>query len=144
MLRIFLLLCSSFFSFVTVADDDIWLLVDTKARKIEVKKGEQTIETLSKIAIGRGGAGFKNHRGDNITPYGSYRIGWVGEKSSFRKFFGLTYPSPEDAEKALRQGVIDHVTYDRIMIAHQLHQIPLQNCRNKCSHPGLRSMLEQG
>ena len=127
MLRIFLLLCSLFFSVVAVADDDIWLLIDTKARKIEVKKGEQTLETLTKIAIGRGGAGFKNHRGDNITPYGSYRIGWVGEKSTFRKFFGLTYPSPDDAENALKQRIIDQPTYDRIMIAHQLHQIPPQN-----------------
>ena len=127
MLRIFLLLCSSFFSFVTVADDDIWLLVDTKARKIEVKKGEQTLETLNEIAIGRGGAGLKRYRGDNITPFGNYRIGWVGERSSFRKFFGLTYPSVEDAEIAVKKGIIDRFTYDRIVTAHQFHQIPPQN-----------------
>ena len=97
MLRIFLLLGVSLVSFTVSAEPDVWLLVDTHERKIEVKKGERTLETLYSIAIGRGGAGSKRHRGDNITPFGSYRIGWVGKKSSFRRFFGLTYPSAEDA-----------------------------------------------
>jgi murein L,D-transpeptidase YafK len=127
MLRIYLLLCCGFFSFAASADSGVWLLVDTAARKIEVKKGEQTLETLNEIAIGRGGAGLKGHRGDNITPFGSYRIGWVGERSSFRRFFGLTYPSVEDAETAVRKGIIDQYTYERIVTAHQFHQIPPQN-----------------
>ena len=127
MLRIYLLLCCSLFSFAVSAESDVWLLVDTTARKIEVKKGQLTLETLREIAIGRGGAGLKTHRGDNITPYGNYRIGWIGERSSFRKFFGLTYPSAEDAEKAFRKGIIDRLTYDRIVTAHQFNQIPPQN-----------------
>jgi murein L,D-transpeptidase YafK len=127
MLRIYLLLCCSFFSCAVFADSDVWLLVDTGARKIEVKKGEHTLETLNEIAIGRGGAGLKNHRGDNITPFGNYRIGWVGERSNFRRFFGLTYPSVKDAEIALQRGIIDRLTYARIITAHQFHQIPPQN-----------------
>ncbi len=107
--------------------DDIWLLVDTKARKIEVKKGPFTLETLDHIAIGRGGAGSKMHRGDNITPHGEYRIGWIGERSSFKRFLGLTYPSVEDAKKALAKRIIDYPTYDRIVYAHMNHQIPPQN-----------------
>ena len=127
MLRIILLLFCCFFSFAVSAENAVWLLVDTTARKIEVKKGEQTLEILNEIAIGRGGAGLKSHRGDNVTPFGDYRIGWVGERSSFRKFFGLTYPSVDDAEKALHKGIIDRLTYDRIISAHQFHQIPPQN-----------------
>lgn len=127
MFRICLMLCCSLFSFTVVADDDVWLLVDTTALKIEVKKGNKTLETINDIAIGRGGAGVKRHRGDNITPFGNYRIGWIGEKSSFRKFFGLTYPSPEDAVEALWQGVIDQSTYNSIVTAHRYHQIPPQN-----------------
>jgi len=121
------LLCCSLISFAAVADDDVWLLVDTTALKIEVKKGEKTLETINDIAIGQGGAGSKRHRGDNVTPFGSYRIGWVGEKSTFRKFFGLTYPSAEDAEKALGQGVINQGTYNSIVTAHRHHQVPPQN-----------------
>jgi len=127
MLRIYLLLCCSFFSLSVIADDDVWLLVDTKALTIEVKKGQQTLETINDIAIGQGGAGFKSHRGDNVTPFGSYKIGWVGEKSTFRKFFGLTYPSAEDAQKALEEGVINLVAYNSIISAHRFHQVPPQN-----------------
>lgn len=127
MLRVCLFVVCSFFSFFVYADQDVWLLVDTKAKKIEVKKGEQTLDVLKGIAIGRGGAGLKHHRGDNITPFGEYRIGWVGEKSNFHKFFGLTYPSADDAENALRQGLIDQSTYGRIVTAHHAHQIPPQN-----------------
>jgi murein L,D-transpeptidase YafK len=127
MLRIFLLLCCSFFSSVVSAGDGVWLLVDTKALTIEVKKGQQTLETLSDIAIGRGGAGFKRHQGDNVTPFGSYRIGWVGVQSTFRRFFGLTYPSAEDAQIALEQGVINKAAYNSIITAHRSNQVPPQN-----------------
>ena len=89
---------------MTSALDDLISLLDLEV--IEVKKGEQTLETLHSIAIGRGGAGVKNHRGDNITPFGEYRIGWIGEKSMFRRFFGLTYPSVDDAQALLTKTPI--------------------------------------
>ncbi|MDQ5939759.1 MAG: L,D-transpeptidase [Pseudomonadota bacterium] len=132
MLRVYLILCLSLFAVNAMAatdvrSDEVWLLVDTKAKQIEVKKGELTLETLHSIAIGRGGAGIKNHRGDNITPYGEYRIGWIGEKSMFRRFLGLTYPSVDDAQKALEKGIINEAAYNRIIHAHQLKQIPPQD-----------------
>ena len=46
MLRIYSLLLFGFVSFSVSADPRVWLLVDTQERKIEVKKGEKTIETL--------------------------------------------------------------------------------------------------
>ena len=127
MMRIYFFLFLSIFTISVSAQDGIWLLVDTSSLTIEVKKGEKTLETISDIAIGQAGAGVKNHRGDNITPFGSYRIGWIGEKSNFRKFFGLTYPSAEDAENALQQGTINMATYNSIIHAHRYHQVPPQN-----------------
>ena len=106
---------------------NIWLLVDTKAHQIEVKQGEQTIETVKGIAIGRRGAGLKRQRGDDITPYGNYRIGWVGQRSNFHKFFGLTYPSVQDAEIALKRGIISERNYYDIVAAHRLNLVPPQN-----------------
>jgi hypothetical protein len=108
-------------------ENSVWLLIDTKSHKIEVKKGAFTIETLDGIAIGRKGAGIKSHRGDNITPHGEYRIGWIGEKSQFRKFFGLTYPSVQDAEIGLKHGVISQDDYYNIKVAQELNQIPPQD-----------------
>lgn len=127
MFRIYLLLTCLCVSFAVTARDDVWLLVDTTALKIEVKKGDKTLDTINDIAIGRGGAGLKTHRGDNVTPFGEYRIGWVGERSTFHRFFGLTYPSAHDAETALKIGTIDENTYGRIISAHRYHQIPPQN-----------------
>ena len=61
MLRVYLILCLSLLTINAMAatevrPDEVWLLVDTKAKQIEVKKGEETLETLHSIAIGRGGA----------------------------------------------------------------------------------------
>jgi murein L,D-transpeptidase YafK len=127
MLRIILFLICGFCSLSALAYDGIWLLVDTNALKIEVKRGEQTLDIIEGIAIGQAGVGQKAHRGDNITPYGEYRIGWVGQQSSFRKFFGLNYPSVQDADRALRKGIINQYTYNDILSAHMHNQVPPQN-----------------
>ncbi len=109
------------------AGEDVWLLVDTQTQSMEVRKGDKTVAVLENIAIGRNGAGEKNHRGDDITPLGNYRIGWINEKSAFRKFFGLTYPNVDNADNALKKGKIDLDTYEAIARAHSAGQIPPQN-----------------
>ncbi len=109
------------------ADSDVWLLVDTQKLSVEVKKGDKTVAVLENIAIGRNGAGEKNHRGDDVTPLGNYRIGWINERSAFRKFFGLTYPNVEHADNALKQGKIGLDTYESIARAHSAGQIPPQD-----------------
>lgn len=127
MLRICLFGFFCLFAGAAGADDDTWLLVDTSALKIEVKQGERTVDTISDIAIGRAGAGYKLRRGDDVTPYGDYRIGWVGEQSNFRRFYGLTYPNVQDARTALIKGIINKQTYQRIADAIENNQIPPQN-----------------
>jgi len=122
-----LLLSFCVFPRISLADQDVWLLVDTERQSMEVKKGEKTVALLENIAIGRSGAGEKNHRGDDVTPLGNYRIGWINQKSQFRKFFGLTYPNVENADNALKQGKIDMDTYESIARAHSSGQIPPQN-----------------
>jgi len=123
---------SAVFSFcmtpaLSMAAPDVWLLIDTQTRNLEIKKGDETVEVLEHVVIGRKGAGQKQHRGDDITPLGNYRIGWINDKSSFKKFFGLTYPSVEQAEVALQKGQIDPSTYDAIQSAHSNGSVPPQN-----------------
>lgn len=127
MLRFFLFLGLAVHVSTSSASGGVWLLVDTDALKIEVKKGDQTVDIIEGIAIGQSGAGQKLHRGDNITPSGEYRIGWVGEKSTFHRFFGLNYPSVQDADNALRRGVIDKYTHSDIVNAHLYNHVPPQN-----------------
>lgn len=118
-------LCVS--SDISTADQNVWVLVDTQKLSMEVRKGDKTVAVLDNIAIGRNGAGEKNHRGDDITPLGNFRIGWINNSSSFRKFFGLTYPAIEHADNALKQGKIDQDTYESIARAHINGQIPPQD-----------------
>jgi len=104
-----------------------WLLVDTNAMQISVKRGEETLIVFDNIAIGQNGAGLKTERGDNITPKGEYKIGWVNSDSQFHLFYGLTYPSIADAENGLQNGVISQAEHDAIVLAQQNNQVPPQN-----------------
>jgi murein L,D-transpeptidase YafK len=94
-----------------------WLLIDTKADKLMVMRDTQPIEVFHQIAVGSSGAGFKYRRGDNKTPLGVFRVGWINDHSRFKKFIGLDYPNPDYAERALRERRIDHWTYERIRSA---------------------------
>ncbi len=116
----------SFLPGLSVAED-VWLLVDTQKMQLEVKQGERTIKVFSSISIGRNGAGFKSHTGDDITPLGKYRIGWVNNKSPYYRFFGFTYPSVDNAAMALKKGLIDRKTYNRIVNKHLENKVPPQN-----------------
>jgi len=105
----------------------VWLLIDTKRKRLDIKRGKKILASFDKIAIGRRGAGFKNKQGDKITPLGTYKIGWVNHKSSFRTFYGFTYPSIENAKEALKKGLISRTVYYSILDAHHNNKIPPQN-----------------
>jgi murein L,D-transpeptidase YafK len=74
-----------------VAEDAIWLLVDTQKKIIQVRQGETTLASFDKISIGRKGARYKQKSGDDITPLGNYKIAYMNDGSHFRIFFGLNY-----------------------------------------------------
>jgi len=105
----------------------VWLLVDTQAMKLEVKQGEKTLEVFEDIAVGRGGVGNKQFRGDDVTPRGTYRIGWINEKSPFRRFYGIDYPNRDDVQKAYDDGLITEQDYKRLMDALREKRVPPQN-----------------
>ncbi len=107
--------------------EDIWLLVDTRKMQLEVRQGDTVIMVFSDISIGRNGAGFKSHTGDDITPLGKYRIGWINNKSAYYRFFGFTYPSVDNAAMALKKGLIDRKIYNSIVNKHLANKVPPQN-----------------
>ena len=106
--------------------DNIWIEIDTQALTLQVKQEKHTLETFKNIAIGRNGAGVKLRKGDDITPLGSYKIGWINENSHYYRFYGFDYPSIENAETALVQGLIDDNVFQTIKSAHKNGQIPSQ------------------
>lgn len=71
------------------------------------------------IIIGRNShLGPKETEGDQRTPRGEYYICNVNHKSQFTLFFGISYPAPVDAKKALEEGRIRKETFDEIIKAH--------------------------
>ena len=127
MIRFLLLFLFCFHSGSSYARDNVWLLVDTTIKTVDVLKGREVIDSFENIAIGRGGAGFKEQRGDDITPLGTYRIGWVNKSSNFRIFFGFDYPSMPNAQRALHDGLISRNTFKKIAKAHSKKRTPPQN-----------------
>ena len=104
-----------------------WLLVDTKTEKIVVFGAEGPLEVFENIALGVRGAGLKQRRGDEITPLGSFQVGWFNRASRFDLFIGLNYPNLEYAARAYYDGRIDKNTFQRIERALELGQRPPQD-----------------
>lgn len=127
MRRIYLFILAFLTALPAHANNRIWLLVDTQALRMEVKDGDKTVDVFNHIAIGRGGAGLKKHRGDDITPVGTYKIGWINNRSSFHRFFGLNYPDMDSALRAYERGEVSYVDYLDVVGAHQRNMVPPQN-----------------
>lgn len=122
----FTLIYSSIFS-PTHAGEKIWVLINTSELRLKVIQGNKILAVMDNIAIGQNGAGMKTHKGDDITPLGTYTIGWVNNKSRFHKFYGFTYPSLQNAKTALLNGFLNNNEYNKILRAHRKKQVPPQN-----------------
>jgi murein L,D-transpeptidase YafK len=125
-LPFFLLSCLSAVS-ALAGDRDVWLLVDTEHRVLKVMEGDQPQEVFTQIAIGRNGADFEKARGDDKTPLGEYRIGWINENSKFHRFFGFTYPNLDNAKRAYKEGLIGEHTFRSILRASLEEEVPPQD-----------------
>ena len=112
---------------VNAEDRDVWILVDTKAQALSVMKQNTPIKVFRNISIGRNGANYDKRAGDDTTPLGSYRIGWVNENSRYHLFFGLSYPSMHDARRALFLSAINMETYRTLVQADIAKRVPRQN-----------------
>ncbi len=106
---------------------EIWLQVETRPHVLTVMEGEKPLEVFEKIAIGRRGFGYQKSRGDDKTPLGHYRIGWVNENSRYHRFYGFSYPNRDNAERAFQSGLIGSSAYQSILRATADDSIPPQD-----------------
>ncbi len=118
-----------FFTATLLAEDKVWLLVDTDKKIIQVMRGYQLIESYEKISLGRNGAGHKQQSGDDITPIGRYKITSINDKSHFKIFLGINYPSVYDAGSAMYSERISMAEYLQIMQAHREGKMPPQTTK---------------
>lgn len=126
-MRYYIFIFAFLFSSLSYADSAIWLLIDTWEKTVDVRQGEISLEIFEHISLGRNGANQKQKLGDDVTPIGTYVITHTNNKSQFRKFFGINYPSVNDAEVAFFSGNISDAEYESIMQAHRNKRFPPQN-----------------
>jgi len=69
----------------------------------------------------------KIKEGDRRTPEGSFYVFVKNEKSAFYLSLGLSYPNIEDAERGLRDGLINRTQYNQIVQAIRSKAAPPQN-----------------
>lgn len=124
---IFSLLFLALLALPVKSKEGVWLLVDTEMLTLTVKRNKETVDIFKNIAIGRNGAGFKKRKGDNITPKGVYKIGWINHKSPFYRFYGFNYPSVDNANEALLWGLLNKSSHTAIVNAHKSDKVPPQN-----------------
>jgi murein L,D-transpeptidase YafK len=77
-----------------------------------------------RVSLGRSPLGPKQIEGDGRTPEGDYYVCTRNERSSFRRFLGLSYPGPVDAERGLRERLISAAEAQEIVHAHAERRSP--------------------
>lgn len=103
-----------------------WISIDSRNKRLTVHRPGGADIVFDGLAFGAAGVREKRKQGDHITPRGRYTIGWISTQSKFHYFIGLNYPSVQDAERGVQNGVITQVTYSRIRDSHQGGRTPPQ------------------
>lgn len=99
------------------------LVVEKKARALGLFDGATRIATFP-IALGPNPEGPKLREGDGRTPEGKLRIVTRNEKSKYRRFLGLGYPSANDGARGLRDGLVSQGEADAIARAERERSQP--------------------
>ena len=101
--------------------------IDTGVRTLSVMDNDTVIAIFSDISIGRYGKTWHKKQGDNKTPLGRFRIGWLKNDSHFYRFLGLDYPNLETASRALVDERISESQWQAIRRAEEQGKTPPQN-----------------
>jgi len=104
-----------------------YLEVDAKSRIIRLCKGTEVVNQFQQIRLGTAGAGLKKRVGDGITPVGAFTVGWINNRSKFRVFIGINYPSLSYATSGLAAGKITQQEFKQIEAALIGNKRPPQN-----------------
>lgn len=102
--------------------------VDIVGKTLSLTGRDGSVTAVYPVIAGRNShEGSKEKEGDQRTPRGTYYICTINEKSQFTLFFGISYPGPEDARKALNENRISEEQYGDIIAACSENRRPLWN-----------------
>lgn len=80
------------------------ILVEKSARRLTLLHDGLPIKKY-KIALGKNPIGNKEEEGDNKTPEAVYKIDGRNEHSQFHRALHISYPTPDEVERARKRGV---------------------------------------
>lgn len=121
-----LVLASLLAASLTAAPEALSILVLKAERRLEVHRGAQVVKTY-RIGLGHTPTGTKRRQGDGRTPEGTFYVCVKNPRSRFHLSLGLSYPTPADAARGLREGLITQAQHDAILAAHRKHVSPPWN-----------------
>jgi L,D-peptidoglycan transpeptidase YkuD (ErfK/YbiS/YcfS/YnhG family) len=102
---------------------DVNIAIRTVSHEMDLRSGEQVVVTY-RVSLGAEPGVAKVREGDHRTPHGSYYVCTRNDRSAFRLFLGISYPSAADAARGLASGLITKRQYDAIVRANARKQLP--------------------
>lgn len=113
----------------SAALSNAWLRVDKSDGIVYAYRGTELVDRIP-ADFGNNTFADKQQRGDRLnpdhwrTPEGVFFVARKNPRSQFYKAFVLNYPTPEDAERGLRQGLISQSQRDAIVRAAERFEAP--------------------
>ena len=104
------------------------IVVHKAARKLELYSGEALLRTY-RIGLGFSPVTDKKQEGDGATPEGDFYVFVKNNRSAYYLSLGVSYPNVEDAERGLRDGLINRAQYNAIVRAIKNKTAPPQYTR---------------
>ncbi len=94
----------------------IKIVISKSERRLYLFEGERLVKSYP-VGLGKRPQGDKVRQGDKRTPDGVFYVCTKNPKSRFHLSLGISYPTIEDAERGLRQGLISKKEYREIVAA---------------------------
>jgi murein L,D-transpeptidase YafK len=101
------------------------IVVYKKARKLELYSDKQLVRTY-RVGLGFSPVADKQREGDGATPEGEFYVFVKNNKSAYYLSLGISYPNVEDADRGLRDGLINKTEHAAILDAIRKKKAPPQ------------------
>lgn len=101
------------------------IVIYKRERKLEFYSDEKLLRTF-RIGLGFNPVPDKKREGDGATPEGDFYVFVKNNRSAYYLSLGISYPNAEDAERGLRDGLINKVQYQAILEANRKKAAPPQ------------------
>ena len=99
------------------------IVVRKAARRLDLYSGDKLLRTY-KAGLGFSPVADKKQEGDGATPEGEFYVFVKNNKSAYYLSLGISYPNAEDADRGLRDGLINRAQHRAITDAIRTRTAP--------------------